>query len=934
MKKLDFVRTVYDFIIFAALILILYNCTQPHSQDGFDNKQYVEINTIYKSGADGKFEKLSLPHYVHMKKGEQITISAQIPQEIDADDFMMVFSNQLRLKVYLDEKSASTYTEVNNSNPNTKIPAMWYTFPIKTGSDGKQFRIVYLAENAAYAGWIDQIYVGDRTAILYHLVRMNAFSLVTAFIIVVMGIFIQCYDLCMLRKTSIRQYRFMGSFAVLAGLQLILHSPVRQLYMQNIGYADQMEIVFFAISLIPFCMYLIGCGKTWNNHFTLSGLLAFATGLTIHLIAKLGFKDNRLYFCYVIGLLLMCFMWGGRFIEHMVYLRRERMLRAKENDEKTLFLADMSHAIRTPVNTVMGMDTMIIRETHDPRTLDYAEEIRNAIASLLSIIDDILDFSKIESEKMEIVPYAYELSSLINDCYNMIIMRAKAKELTFYVSNDKAIPDGLYGDEMRIRQIIINLLSNAVKYTREGNIEFHIGYDIVSKDRINLNIAVKDTGIGIKTENMEKLFTSYERLDEIQNRGIEGTGLGLSITRKLVFLMNGKISVESEYGKGSIFRVSIPQKVIGSEPIGNYSDRIQEQRGNIIQMPQWFAAPHARVLVVDDVEMNIRVMQALLQEAQIQVDTADGGKECLEKVRKNHYDMIFLDHMMPEPDGLETFRTMRKLNLQGQTPIIMLTANAVVGAREKYLDEEFNDYLSKPVEERELIRLCRQYLPGDLITEVDGNGKNNEKKDISDQKIQNLSGVLNIEEGMQFCMHKPDFYMEMIEDFLTTDRMRMIRDSYDIGQMDDYRINVHALKSMAYTLGADDISEQAKALENAARENDMDYIHINHSRLLQSYDALTERIRALAIGEEKHQKQNKLLPITEVLDLLKKAHECARIFDLDGVNEAVGRLDECEFSGEMEISMKALKKANDEIEFDDIQTITQNMMKQITEISE
>ena len=929
MKKRDFVRTLYDLIIFSAIIMILYNFTQPHSQDGFDNKQYTQISAVFRSDADGKFEKLSLPHYVRLKKGEQITISAQIPEGIDADDFMMIYSNQLRLKVYLDEKSSSTYTEVNNFDPDSKIPAMWYTFPIKTGSDGKRFRIVYLAEHAAYAGWIDQIYVGDRTAILYHLVRANAFSLVTAFIIVVMGIFIQCYDLCMLRKTAIKQYRFMGSFAVLAGLQLILHTPVRQLYMQNIVYADRMETVLFVISLIPFFLYLIGCGKTWYNHFTLSGLLAFATGLTIHLIAKLGFKDNRLYFCYVLGLLVMCFLWGGRFIEHMVFLRRERMLRAKENDEKTLFLADMSHAIRTPVNTVMGMDTMIIRETHDPRTLDYAEEIKNAIASLLSIIDDILDFSKIESEKMEIVPHAYELSSLINDCYNMIIMRAKAKELTFYVSNDKAIPDGLYGDEMRIRQIIINLLSNAVKYTREGNIEFHIGYEIVSRDRINLNIAVKDTGIGIKPENMEKLFTSYERLDEIQNRGIEGTGLGLSITRKLVFLMNGKISVESEYGKGSIFRVSVPQRVIGNEPIGNYSDRIQEQRENIIQMPKWFAAPHARVLVVDDVEMNIRVMQALLQEAQIQVDTAEGGEACLEKVRENHYDMIFLDHMMPEPDGLETFRAMRKLKLQEHTPVIMLTANAVLGAREKYLAEGFDDYLSKPVEERELIRLCRQYLPGDLITEVDGDEKNNVINNIYDHKIRKLSDVLNIEEGMQFCMHKPDFYMEMIEDFLTTGRMQMIRDSYDAGQMDDYRIHVHALKSMAYTLGADDISEQAKALEKAAREDDMDYIRSNHSRLLQTYDALAERIRALADIEEKQQKKKKLFPFTEVSDLLVKAHDCARIFDLDGVNEAVGKLDECEFSGEMEISMKALRKAGDEIEFDDIQRITQNMLKQI-----
>ena len=469
-----------------------------------------------------------------------------------------------------------------------------------------------------------------------------------------------------------------------------------------------------------------------------------------------------------------------------------------------------------------------------------------------------------------------------------------------------------------------------MKYTRQGSIEFYIGYDIVSKDRINLKIEIKDTGIGIKPENIEKLFTSYERLDEIQNRGIEGTGLGLSITRKLVFLMDGKISVESEYGKGSIFRVSIPQKVIGFEPIGNYSDRIQELRENMAQMPQWFVAPCASVLVVDDVEMNIRVMQALLQEAQIQVDTADGGEACLEKVRKTHYDMIFLDHMMPAPDGMETFRKIRQLNLQEQTPVIMLTANAVVGAREKYLAEGFDDYLSKPVEERELIRLCRKYLPCSLITEVDNVGKGKGKEDIADQKIRNLSSVLNIAEGLKFCMNKPDFYLEMIEDFLTTGRIQMIRDSYDAGEMNDYRINVHSLKSMAYTLGADHISEQAKALENAARENDLDYIGRNHQRLLHDYVSLSEAIRILTAEQKQEPEQKKKsLSDTEVTGLLRKAHDCARIFDIDGVNEAVRELDGCKLSEKMEIYMKSLKKANDEIEFDDIQMVTQSMLEQV-----
>ncbi len=384
------------------------------------------------------------------------------------------------------------------------------------------------------------------------------------------------------------------------------------------------------------------------------------------------------------------------------------------NRAKSDFLANMSHEIRTPINAILGNDELILRESQEKDVLDYAKNIKNSSKSLLALINDILDFSKIESGKQDIIPADYKPATLFSDCYNLVAMRATEKNLMFTAEIDSQIPSVLLGDEVRIRQICANLLTNAVKYTKSGFIHFRAKAERTSQDQVNLMIEVQDSGMGISKENLEHIFDSFLRVDEKKNKNIEGTGLGLAITKQLVKLMQGQISVESALGKGTSFRVSLPQKIISQEPIGAY------RVGEVQSEPQYkegFHAPNGKVLVVDDVAMNLKVFVGLLKRTQIKIDTAGSGAECLKLIEKNKYNIIFLDHMMPEMDGIETFATMRTMdnNMNRTTPVIMLTANAIEGAKAEYLSAGFADYLSKPIHSDQLEQMIVKYLPKELI---------------------------------------------------------------------------------------------------------------------------------------------------------------------------------------------------------------------------
>ncbi len=384
---------------------------------------------------------------------------------------------------------------------------------------------------------------------------------------------------------------------------------------------------------------------------------------------------------------------------------------------KSDFLANMSHEIRTPINAVMGMNEMILRECKDPQVLSYAEDIKGASQMLLSIINDILDFSKIEAGKMEIVDVKYDISSVLNDVSNMIGIKAEQKGLKLKVSVDENIPSTLLGDSIRIQQIMLNLLNNSVKYTESGEVVFKVGVDRIEKDIVYLKIEVQDSGIGIREEDLDKLFQSFQRLDLTQNRTVEGTGLGLAITGKLVDRMGGTINVASTYGKGSKFTVLLPQRIVTATPVGDFEKHYQEFKRKKEQTGLSFTAPEARILVVDDNALNLRVATHLMKYLELKTFTCNSGNEFLELIQKEHFDLVFLDHMMPGMDGIEALKQSKMLteNKCAKTPIIALTANAIVGAKEMYMKAGFDDYLCKPIRPQDLENCLLKFLPKELI---------------------------------------------------------------------------------------------------------------------------------------------------------------------------------------------------------------------------
>lgn len=386
------------------------------------------------------------------------------------------------------------------------------------------------------------------------------------------------------------------------------------------------------------------------------------------------------------------------------------------NKAKSAFLAKMSHEIRTPINAILGMDEMILRETKENQISEYAVSIRDASKTLLSIINDILDLSKIESGKFSIVPDKYNVPEMMMNIVDIMSVKVREKGLNWKLEIDQNIPTVLFGDELRIKQIITNIMNNAVKYTEAGQVLLRMEWEETGESQGELRIEVTDTGIGIRKEDMSKLFAYYERFDENRNHFVEGTGLGLTITKNLVEMMNGSISAHSIYGKGSSFMVRINQRVVDGTPMGTLEDA-RKARVRLIEESELFTAPEAKILVVDDNMINLTIAKELLKRTQIQVMLANSGESCLELVKQNRYDIIFLDHMMPTMDGIETLQNMKKLedNLSKEAAVVVLTANAIAGAREMYLEQGFDDYLSKPIDSQELESTIRKYLPEELV---------------------------------------------------------------------------------------------------------------------------------------------------------------------------------------------------------------------------
>ena len=520
---------------------------------------------------------------------------------------------------------------------------------------------------------------------------------------------------------------------------------------------------------------------------------------------------------------------------------------------KSQFLAQMSHEIRTPINAVLGMNEMILRESKSKEILDYASNIQSAGKTLLTLINSILDFSKIEDGKMEIVPVRYETLYFIDDLVNMTLERAKKKGLEFKTEIDSQLPKSLYGDDVRLRQVVTNILTNAVKYTHEGSVKLSISGSELDSDTFNLKIKVSDTGIGIHAEDIDKLFLSFQRLNEEKNRNIEGTGLGISIVQRLLDMMGSKLEVSSVYGEGSEFSFTIAQKIIDKTPLGDYN----ENRGKTLDKNNsktFLTAAGSKILVVDDNDMNLKVVSGLLKRNKIFPDMAESGQQGIELAKKNFYHIIFLDNMMPGLNGVETLKKMqREKILDDKTKVIMLTASAIAGMREVYLREGFDDYLTKPIDVSELEGMLEKYLPKELVSFEEEEKKiivEEEEKVGEDefsrrekQKFTETCPDINLEVALKYCMDSKSFFTQMLMTFSDGGKKAdKIEEKFAARDWKNYQIFVHALKSTSLSIGAENLSESAKKLEMAAKRGQIEEILANHEALIAEYKKVREEI--------------------------------------------------------------------------------------------
>lgn len=530
------------------------------------------------------------------------------------------------------------------------------------------------------------------------------------------------------------------------------------------------------------------------------------------------------------------------------------------NKAKTYFLSAISHDIRTPMNSILGMNEMVLRECDNADIIVYSEHIRASGNTLLGLINDILDFSKIEAGKLDLIPVDYEISSVLNDLVNMVQTRADIKGLTLELNIDENIPLMLHGDEIRLKQVVTNLLTNAVKYTKQGTVTFSIGYEKSEDDpdHITLNVSVEDTGTGIREEDMHRLFSAFERINETDNRNIEGTGLGLAITQSILGLMGSSLDVKSEYGKGSAFSFSVKQKVVKWEPVGDYETAFRRSVAERKIYREKFTAPDAKVLVVDDTPVNITVFKSLLKRTKMQIDTAESGDECIIRTSLVKYDIIFLDHMMPEKDGIETLRELKSsgVNKNLETPIICLTANAVSGMRETYLAAGFDDYLTKPIDPESLENVIIGYLPTDKLRSAAGSADDDKDTKIPEYmyKIEELDVSL----GLKHCgTHYA--YMATVQAFYETavSNIADIERYWNSGDLHGATVKVHALKSSARIIGAEKLGELAEMLEKAGKENNTDLFGSNIDALLNDYRILADKLA----GPDKPENSENELPV-------------------------------------------------------------------------
>ncbi len=728
---------------------------------------------------NGERVPVEVPGKVEAESGEEVWYATVLPKDINENTVLAFRTVWQDAKIYVGDELRAEHT-TKGSRPFGKNSAFRYVFvELEKGDAGKELTYC-LSTQSKYSGTIRNVYIGNKIGVMWKMFAQSGAKNILAMFLFLLSLFcvlvclflkivykkhltisylILAMLLCsvwMISEMEFRQILFnnISTVAVFTYASVMLipvafvlyineiqNERYKKLYSVPLAYAMIVFISAFVLQLLNMVELLqmlpvshVGIfgasicivitivrdikSRRILEYFSVSiGILGLVVATVVEVVLYYLNFTVTIGTALIIGLMFLLVMAIVKTGQDLMESEKKKQEAIVAREAQSKFLANMSHEIRTPMNAVIGMNEMILRESKDKNILEYAGNIKSAGNMLLGLISDILDFSKIESGAIEIVNSEYDLLRLIKDEELLLNTRASEKKISIHTDIDKELPTKLYGDELHIKQVVTNLISNAVKYTVEGSVTLRVYHKVIDENDIDLYFSVKDTGIGIKPEQREELFDSFKRLEIEKNRNIQGTGLGLSIAKQLAELMGGELTVESEYGKGSEFTMRVRQKVADKTPIGvrDVSDDKKQPADNVNE--KHFTAEEARVLVVDDNKVNVTVIKSLLKRALIKTDTALSGKECIKMTKENTYDIILLDHMMPELDGIDTLKIIRDdvENKNRDGVIIVLTANAIAGCREMYLGYGFDDYFSKPILADDFEELLIKYLPQEKV---------------------------------------------------------------------------------------------------------------------------------------------------------------------------------------------------------------------------
>lgn len=865
---------------------------------------------------DGTRQPVKIPGQCQGKRGEVITIETTFPEDTK-DTWCSIRSGQQDLKIYVGEELREEYSTKDTRLYGKNSTSAYIFFPVFEKDANKTLRIESVSDSA-YSGHINEIDMGNKLDIWMKYFKLYLPGTLAAGFMLILSFIVVCFSsaLWIIYKKRL-EISYLGIGLLLASIWLLTESKLRQLIIPNGTIASNVGFWMVMLLPYPFLSYIDRVQKhRYQKAYTIVAICAalnfiFSTALqflnikdffeimgishaiigilcvisisTIILDIRKGYIKEYfevalgflgIAFCSVweiflayqtdsmynglvlcVGLVFLLFVAILKTGKDMMMIEKEKQMAIISSESKAMFLANMSHEIRTPINTVIGMNEMILRENKNEEIQEYAQNIYSASRMLLGLINDILDFSKIEAGKMEVINNSYKLQEILKDVILGVKKRAEDKELKFEVEVDKNLPSVLKGDEIRIKQILNNILSNAVKYTEKGSIYFTV-LGKQQQDKFLLKVSVKDTGIGIKKEDMEHLFDSFQRLEVKKNRHVQGTGLGLCITKQLVKQMQGEIEVVSEYGNGSCFTVFIPQEVIDTTPIGELEGREMKSPSTEQNAESKLYAPNASVLVVDDNAMNLAVIKMLLKRSKIKLDFAKGGLECLDYCNKKKYDLILMDHMMPEPDGVQTLHLLQENteNINCNTPVIVLTANAIAGAAENYLKEGFVDYLAKPVEYQILEEMLCRFLEVEEFVEEETESLQELpfKEEVTPkEESQKCVTAINRNRGLIYCGGKEENYQQILRMFVEQGDtyLKELPKHCERQEWSQYAIATHAIKGTSVTIGAGEFSAAAKEHELAAKEKNAQFIQKNIGKFLTDYKSILDYVKKELLKE-------------------------------------------------------------------------------------